>query len=171
MSFDARLKAAVERYGEHELASRAAALLVSGEEDDEFLAYVGLGAGDISGFPSYWRRSWGARTLEHYWIDEAAASVILGLDDEHWRVRMICARVCGKREIPLAEKLDQLTRDDYWRVREAAARALSLVGEGEHADALRELLDDENDQVQDAAERALATLSERLDRDFGPLGP
>ena len=164
-----RLRLAAEKYGETELALRAAALLDSGVEDAEFLGFVGgpPGAGVVDGsWPDYWARSWGARTLEHYWVDAAAASVSGGLADEHWRVRMICARVCGKRELGVPERLAQLCRDDYWRVREAAARALGRVGEGEHADVLRSLLDDDNATVRSTADAALTTLGDRLDREF-----
>jgi hypothetical protein len=82
-AFDARLKQAASFYGEFELASRGAALILSGDEDDEFLGYVGLGGA----MPSYLTRSWGARALEHYWVDDAVASVVLGLGDDYWRVR------------------------------------------------------------------------------------
>jgi len=161
-ALDARLRAGAARYGERAFALRAAALIDSGVEDEEFLGYVGLG----SSMPSYLARSWGARALEHYWSEDAAASVIRGLRDEHWRVRMVCARVCGKRELGVPEQLARLCADSNWRVRAAAAHALGVVGEGEHAGALQLLLADENAAVQDAAARGLTTLAERLDRTF-----
>jgi len=167
LSHSKRLQAAAIRYGERELAQRAAALLAGGDEDPQFLEYLGGRAspGAIDGsWPRYWQRSWGARALEHYWVEGAATSVVLGLDDEHWRVRMVCARVCAIRELGVPEKLVELTLDDNWRVRDAATWALGRVGESEHADAVRELLSDPEPKVRERAEQALAAFAERLDR-------
>jgi hypothetical protein len=169
LSHSARLRAAAERYGERDLVERSAALLAGADEEPEFLQYLGGRAspGAIAGtWPRYWARSWGARVLEHYWVEGAAASVVLGLDDDAWRVRMVCARVCAIRELGVPEKLATLLTDDNWRVRDAAAWAIGKVGESEHADAMRELLHDPEPKVRARAERALADLSDRLDRDF-----
>ena len=167
LSHSKRLQAAALRYGERELAERSSALLAGGDEDAEFLEYLGGQAsrGAIDGsWPRYWQRAWGARALEQYWIESAASSIVLGLDDEHWRVRMVCARVCAIRELGVPEKLADLTHDDNWRVRDAAAWALGRVGESEHADAVRELLSDPEPKVMRRAELALEALAERLDR-------
>ena len=93
LSHSARLRAAVERYGASTLASRAATLLVTGDEDAEFLRYLG-GRAYSPDLDPYWFQSWGARALEYYWVDSAAPAVIGGLSHQHWRVRMVCARVC-----------------------------------------------------------------------------
>jgi hypothetical protein len=50
------------------------------------------------------------------------------------------------------------------RVRAAAVRALAVVVEAEHADAVRDCLDDPEPSVRTAADRALRALSRRLDR-------
>lgn len=168
LSHSARLRAAVARYGEREFAERCAALLAGGDEEPEFLEYVGgrasSGAIDRS-WPRYWQRSWGARALEYYWAPGAAASVLQGLGDEAWRVRLVCARVCAIRELGEPERLAGLLADDNWRVRDAAAWVLGRSGEYEHAAALREALDDPEPKVAARAERALAELSARLDRE------
>jgi hypothetical protein len=169
LSHSARLRAAVERYGEREFAQRCAALLSGGDEDAEFLQYLGGRAspGAIDGsWPRYWQRSWGARALEYYWVDGAAASVLAGLTDEAWRVRMVCARVCAVRELGSPELLATLLADDNWRVRDAAAWALGRCGEYEHANALRGALDDPEPTVRARAERALVQLAARLDREL-----
>jgi HEAT repeat protein len=62
--------------------------------------------------------------------------------------------------------LAELATDPVSRVRAAAARALGLVGESEHADALGNLLADLDSAARVAAERALRVLSRRLDRDL-----
>ncbi|MBU1588146.1 MAG: HEAT repeat domain-containing protein [Actinobacteria bacterium] len=168
LSHSARLRAAVARYGEREFAERCAALLAGGDEEPEFLEYLGgrASSGAIDGsWPRYWQRSWGARALEYSWAPGAAASVLQGLGDEAWRVRLVCARVCAIRELGEPELLAGLLGDDNWRVRDAAAWALGRSGEYEHAAALREALDDPEPKVAARAERALAELAARLDRE------
>ena len=160
-SLHARLAAAVDRWGEREVAERSAALILSGVEEPEFLEYL---CGDAAGLPDPWPRSWGARALETVWVEGAAASIVLGLRDVAWRVRMPCARVCAIRELGVPADRVPLLRDDHWRVRDAAAWALGRVGEREHADAVGELLHDSHPKVIARAERALEDLADRLDR-------
>lgn len=162
-----RIAAGAARYGNVEFARRCAALIRSGTEEAEFLRYVGgtPAEGVIDGsWPAWWARSWGARALERVWTDGAAPAVIAGLADDAWRVRMCCVRVVAVRELGEPEAVLPLTRDENWRVREAAAWALGVVGEAEHAEALRELCDDHEPKVADRAFLALRELSERLDR-------
>lgn len=162
-----RIAAGAARYGEAEFARRCAALVVSGTEEPEFLRYVGgpPAEGVIDGsWPAWWAKSWGARALERVWVDGAAPGVVAGLADDAWRVRMCCARVVAVRELGEPEAVLPLTRDDNWRVREAAAWALGRVAEAEHAGALRELCEDDEPKVADRAFVALGRLSERLDR-------
>lgn len=168
-SLTARLAAAVDRWGEREVAERSAALILSGIEDREFLEYLGGGAAQVDedrgrGLPNYYIRSWGARALETVWVDGAAASIVLGLRDPGWRVRMVCARVCAIRELGVPEALVPLLSDENWRVRDAAVWALGRVGEHEHADPVRALLQDPHPDVAARAEQSLADFAERLDR-------
>ena len=170
LSHSARLRAAVAHYGEREFARRAAMLLHSGVEDDDFLRFVGGRAapGVIDGsWPDYWPRAWGARALEYYWVESAATAVVEGLGHPHWRVRMQCARLCAVRELGVPEVLAGLLLDENWRVRDAAAWALGRVGEFEQSEALRAALLDPHEKVRDRADAALTALAERLDRDLG----
>lgn len=160
-SLTARLAAAVDRWGEREVAERSAALILSGTEEPEFLEYLG---GDAAGLPDPWPRSWGARALETVWVDGAAASIVLGLRADAWRVRMVSARVCAIRQLGVPDDLVPLLSDEQWRVRDAAAWALGRVGEHEHAAAVRELLQDPHPKVAATAERALEDFAQRLDR-------
>ncbi|GAA5023611.1 hypothetical protein GCM10023258_15100 [Terrabacter aeriphilus] len=79
------------------------------------------------------------------------------LDDDtrHWS-RVWAARTCA----------GLVTTDDVPRVRAAAARALGVVGEGEHAAALHEAVHDPDVAVRSAAVRALGVLARRLDREI-----
>jgi len=98
-----RLRFAVREYGADELAERAARLLATANETDEFLRFLGgePAEGVIDGhWPRYWAQSWGARALEQYWVPSAAPAVIDGLDHEAWRVRLGCARLCAIHGIP-----------------------------------------------------------------------
>ena len=114
----------------------------------------------------YWVRTWGARGLLYVWDDSAAPAVVAGLDDEHWR---------PARDVP--EGLDQ-ARDrarpvrapPCWpstgelpRVRVQALRTLGAVGDTEHVDVVRDLLDDEEPAVRRQAARSLTQLARRLD--------
>jgi HEAT repeat protein len=64
-----------------------------------------------------------------------------------------------------ADGLVPLLGDEVPRVRAAAARGLGVVGEGEHAEVVRELTDDPEEPVRRAAGSALRRLRQRLDRD------
>jgi len=168
LSHSARLRAAAERYGEPELAGRAAALILTGEEDDDFLLYLGGRAAPP--LAPFWAQSWGARVLEYYWTEGAATAVVAGLSHEHWRVRMVCARVCAVREIGDPERIVMLLDDGNWRVRDAAAWALGGIGEFEHSPRLRDLMHaDPEAKVRARAEGALVALAERLDRPLDDL--
>ncbi|MET0693306.1 MAG: HEAT repeat domain-containing protein [Propionibacteriaceae bacterium] len=116
--------------------------------------------------PDYWPRVWGARGLLYVWDDRAEAAVVQGLQDEAWRVREMCAKVVRLREIGAAgDRLAELCADDVPRVRVAALRALSRVGESEHLPAVHAAGEDEEPTVVAAADDALEELGERLDRD------
>jgi HEAT repeat protein len=168
LSHSARLRAAAERYGQRDLAERAAALLLTGDEDAEFLQYLGGRAAPPDS--RYWAQSWGARALEYYWVEGAATAVAAGLSHEHWRVRMVCSRVCAVRELGIPERLAELTNDENWRVRDAAAWALGAVGEFEHSTPLRNLMaSDVEPRVRARAEGALVAMSVRLDRPLDDL--
>jgi hypothetical protein len=76
----------------------------------------------------YWRRVWGARGLLYAWTPRAAAAIVGGLSDEHWRVREMAAKVIAKREIGEAlHEVTTLREDPVPRVRAAAERAIVVL--------------------------------------------
>jgi len=173
-----RVGAACDRWGDGEVVRSCAALLVAGPAaptgENLDVAMV-LGAVEdrdwlASGKPpghAYWARVWAARALRYVWADSAAPAVIAALDDEHWRVREMAAKVVGDHEIgEAADRLADLLGDGTPRVRAAAARALGAVGEGEHSDALKMARGDRDGTVARAAGSALHAMSRRLDRRF-----
>lgn len=115
----------------------------------------------------YWVRTWGARGLLYVWHDAAASAVVAGLDDEHWRPGEMCLKVATKREIgeagPRAAVL--AVEGELPRVRVQALRTLGAVGDTEHVDVVRGLLDDEEASVRRQAARSLTQLARRLDLD------
>jgi hypothetical protein len=173
-----RVGAACDRWGDAAVVGSCAALLVGGPAaptgDLLELAMSLGGARDrdflAGGRPpgnAYWARVWAARALRYVWADSAAPSIVAALDDEHWRVREMAAKVVGDRELgEAADRLAELLGDATPRVRAAAARALGAVGEGEHGEALRATVDDADPAVRRAATSGLWALSARLDRRF-----
>lgn len=140
-------------------------------EDDLDLAMVLGGLSERGWFSggkppghAYWARVWAARALTLVWSDDAAAAVVAALGDEAWRVREMAARVVAIREVDAADALVGCLSDDLVRVRVAAARALAVVGEYEHADALRDLAADPEPAVVRAGAAGLRALSRRIDR-------
>ncbi len=162
-----RIAEAARRFGEQEVADRAAALLSGTNEGEEFLLWVG-GAhakGILDGAPAlYWPEVWGARALLGVWDDRAASAVRAGLSNRAWRVREMCGRVVVARELPFVAELEPLLGDEVARVRAVAARALSLVGGYEQAVAVKRLLTDPEIEVRRAAGAALKAFSARLGR-------
>jgi hypothetical protein len=116
----------------------------------------------------YWVRTWGARGLLYVWHDSAAPAVVSGLDDEHWRPAEMYLKVSTKRELgeagPRAAVL--AVEGELPRVRVQALRTLGAVGDTEHVDVVRDLLDDEDQAVRRRAARSLTQLAERLDLDL-----
>src|SRR5699024_4518934 len=109
---------------------------------------------------------WAARTLLHAWDPVAAPAVAQGLRDEAWRVQEMCAKVAARYELgeaaPVCAELAEV--DAVPRVRLACLRTLAVVGEAEHASAVRAGLRGTDPSVVQAAERALERMEERLDR-------
>ncbi len=162
-----RIALAVERFGEHEVADRAAALLRGTNEGEEFLLWVGgrHAQGILDGAPPlYWPEVWGARTLLYAWEDAAAPAIRLGLANQAWRVREMCCRVVAARELDLGADLVPLLTDEVARVRANAARALGFVGDYEQALEVAKLLKDPEVDVRKQTGAALRQLAERLGR-------
>jgi HEAT repeat protein len=120
-----------------------------------------------SQWKDYWVRTWGARGLLYVWHDSAATAVGAGLDDEHWRPAEMSLKVSTKRELgeagPRAAVL--AVEGELPRVRVQALRTLGAVGDTEHVDVVRSLLEDEEAQVRRQAARSLSQLARRLDLD------
>jgi hypothetical protein len=162
-----RIALAIERFGEHDVADRAAALLSGTNEGEEFLLWVGgrHAQGILDGAPAlYWPEVWGARTLLYAWDDAAASTVKRGLSNRAWRVREMCCRVARARELPFGADLLPLLVDEVARVRANAARALGVVGDYDQAVEVRTLLKDPELDVRKQTGAALKQLTERLGR-------
>lgn len=166
-SVEARLTAAVERFGEHGVVERSVALLSGANVGDEFLLWVGgrHAEGVLNGAPPlYWPEVWGARALLHVWEESATSAVLGGLGDVAWRVREMCARVVAVRALPHPEDVAALLSDDVARVRAAGARALAEVGRADQLDALRALFSDPDIDVRRRAGEAVTRVTERENR-------
>lgn len=80
------------------------------------------------GGPAYWLKVWAARGLLYAYDDSAAEAVMAALADEHWRVREMASKVCGRRRIEAAlPRLAVLTRDPRPRVGRAAEAAIVRI--------------------------------------------
>lgn len=172
-----RVRVASGRWGKSEVVRGCEDLLRSGLDVGEAQLDLAMVLGGLTdrdwlagGKPpghAYWARVWAARALLYVWADGAVPAVVAALDDEHWRVREMAAKVVRARE--LAEGAEALVRalgDPVPRVRIAAARAVAVIGEAEHAPVLRDLAEDPEPRVAVAAGTALRTLSRRLDRNL-----
>ncbi len=152
-----------------DLLTGAAAYGATGDPDPHWLAgplVDGWGSpGRLDGAEhAYWVRVWAARTLLHVWDDECAPAVVLGLGDEAWRVREMCAKVAARWEVgEAADAAARLAGDEVPRVRAAGVRVVGAVGEHEHLRVLLSAQDDAQAVVRTAATRALSQLSQRLD--------
>lgn len=161
------VRAACVRWGERDVALRCAAILDGGAPDMDLLGYLSTAPSGVA--PTrwpHWFPLWAVRGLLYAWDPSAEPAVVRALGSEAWRVREMAAKVCLVREIGAAgDNLAGLIDDPVPRVRIAAARAVAVVGEAEHAPALQRLADDDVPKCRSAATDALRRLSERLDRD------
>ena len=160
-----RIAAAVEHYGEQNVALNAVTLLRGENAGKDFLLYAGgrHGLGILDGAPTlYWPALWGARALLHVWDDSAAPAVITGLGDQAWRVREMCARVVLMRDLPAVPELVRLTTDQNARVRAAALRALAAQGSADHQAVIARRFSDPDKSVRPVAQQARDTLAARL---------
>jgi len=108
-----RVRRATERWGETEVVRLCSELLRGGSGDvqdrplDLAMVLGGLSDRDwlAGGKPpghGYWARVWAARALLYVWDDSASSSITAALEDEHWRVREMVAKVVALRELGLA---------------------------------------------------------------------
>lgn len=119
---------------------------------------------DSTSWPAYWLRTWGARGLLHVWDDAATGAVVAGLADDAWRPAEMCLKVAARHEVAgTGDGAAALSTHELPRVRCAALRALAVVGDTEHVEAVRDRLDDPDEDVRRAAGRAWERLVARLD--------
>jgi hypothetical protein len=133
--------------GESELVARCVALLEVAWDveapsappdpppcvDTELLDVLGgAGATEVlsgrwDGPFGYWSRTWALRAFLYVWAPSALDVVIRALDDHHWRVREMAAKVLSHQPAPDPRALAALEarlEDGTPRVRAAVRRAL-----------------------------------------------
>ena len=121
-------------------------------------------ARDPRRWPDLWVRTWGARGLLHVWDDSATPAVVAGLGDEHWRPAEMCLKVVARHDVAGAgDASAALLSHELARVRAQALRALAVVGDTEHVEQVRDLVEDSDEQVRGQAQRALTRMTARLD--------
>lgn len=160
-----RLRAAIEHYGEEAVAQHAITLLRGKNAGKDFLLYAGgrHALGILDGAPAlYWPELWGARTLLHVWSDAAAPYIVVGLNNQAWRIREMCAKVVLKQDLKVADKLVRLTTDENPRVRAAALHALSAQGTEANLPTIEQRLRDPEKEVRQAAQQSRDALKARL---------
>ena len=122
------------RRGRDQFVAACADLASGGSADDPelILALGGPAArwavtGEPPG-PDYWLRTWALRGLLWVWEDSATHTVLAALEDEHWRVREMAAKVVARNAIDAAlEQVAALRDDAVPRVRNAAGRAVAVL--------------------------------------------
>ncbi len=159
--------------GEHEVVDLCLDLMTGAGREDHVseLPYLtghawqlGDAVLDGSSWKDHWLRTWGARGLLYVWDDVAAPAVVAGLRDEAWRPAEMCLKVATRREVGGAgDGAAALSAHELPRVRAQAMRALAVVGDTEHLDAVVTRLDDTDEAVRRAAVRAIERLEIRLD--------
>ncbi|MFD5213596.1 HEAT repeat domain-containing protein [Microbacterium sp. NPDC058345] len=121
------------RRGAEAVVAGCAALLLGRAADAELVFALGgpparwaLTGGE--GGPDYWLKVWAARGLLYAYDHSATPAVLGALTDDHWRVREMASKVCGRQRIDAAVPyLEALTRDSSARVQRAAERALIRI--------------------------------------------
>jgi HEAT repeats len=119
------------RRGREQVIDGCVALLRDREVDDALIMALAGPAGRVvlddgpAQRNQYWRRVWGARGLLYAFDERAEAAIVDALDDEHWRVREMAAKVVARHAIGAALPAVASLRDDpVPRVRSAAERAV-----------------------------------------------
>jgi hypothetical protein len=90
------------------------------------LRWVELGFGE----QDYFVRTWALRAMLYAWDSSAEPTVVLALEDQHWRPREMALKVVAKRQVDCATKVAPMVRDDpIPRVRAAAERAMQRLAD------------------------------------------
>ncbi|TFC58822.1 HEAT repeat domain-containing protein [Cryobacterium sp. TMT2-15-1] len=159
-----RIHAAVAHYGEQAVIDNSVALLRAKNAGKDFLLYAGgrHALGILEGAPAlYWPELWGARALLYVWGETAAPYIVVGMNNQAWRVREMCAKVVLLRGLEVAPKLVRLTTDEVPRVRAAALHALAAQGTADHLATIVQRLRDPDKEVRRAAQQARDVLTAR----------
>ena len=123
--------------GKAAVAGDCIALLAGRPPDPELLrALAGPGTSKFfdggEHVDTYWYRVWALRGLLWNWDDRATEAVCAALEDDHWRVREMAAKVAAKHLVGEASvSLAALRDDSVPRVRGAAERALARLSEAD----------------------------------------
>ena len=160
-----RIRAAVAHYGENVVSDNSVALLRAKNAGTDFLLYAGgrHALGILEGAPAlYWPELWGARALLHVWGEQAAPYIVVGLNNQAWRVREMCAKVVLLRGLQVVPKLVRLTTDEHPRVRAAALHALADQGTTANLATIEVRLRDPDKEVRRAAQQARDAIRTRL---------
>jgi HEAT repeats len=126
------IEAECGRRGKPALVAGCVALLNREPVDDTLVMALGVQAGPIAldGGPEsqYWLRVWAARGLLWAWDPVALPAIIAALEDEHWRVREMAAKVVARHLLGDAfDAVSGMAEDPVPRVVEAAARAVRVL--------------------------------------------
>jgi hypothetical protein len=118
-----------QRRGRAQLVSGCRDLIAGRPVDPELILALGgpparwVVTGEPAG-PPYWPRVWALRGLLWVWEDVAIPSVMVGLDDDSWRVRERALKVVARHRLHDAlDSVGRLRNDQSARVRAAAGRA------------------------------------------------
>ncbi len=122
------------RRGRDQVIDGCVALLRGRDVDDDLIMALGgpNGQNVIHDGPAqrnqYWGRVWGARGLLYVFDERAADAIIMGLSDEHWRVREMAAKVIARHKLGAAlTAVAELCDDPVPRVRAASERAVVVL--------------------------------------------
>jgi len=126
------IEAECGRRGRPALVAGCVALLKRKPVDDALVVAPGGRHGvmvlDGDAQSQYWPRVWAARGLLWAWDPVALPAILEALDDEHWRVREMAAKVVARHVVSDAfEAVAAMTDDPVPRVVEAAARAVRVL--------------------------------------------
>ena len=158
----ALVASAVERYGVDVIRDWCGRLVLgeslAGEAADPDIALLG---GQAS-WPAYWFRVWGIRAFRY--LGEPPRRVLEhALRDDAWRVREhALAIVLGEAAAEFLPAADAALEDAVPRVRAAAVRVVTALGEVEHAEHLQRMGPDA--LSPEDLDRALSLMAARLDR-------
>jgi len=136
-----RLELAAMKQGADVVVAGCVGIMMGVPTSDEFITMLGglpashVLAGAEGGRDGYWPRVWAMRGLLHIWHPSAIDAVLIGLQDDNWRVREMAAKVIAHyRVAEAADAISRLQDDEVPRVREAVERALRALAQYREVD-------------------------------------